>query len=283
MNAKTVLATALLVTACSLQTVRAQSPGGAGQLPAPDAAATSAPAVAPQYTLSGWIRGDKYNCCDHADSCCAYGPLGYELFLRAGPSIQIGSGILADSSLTGVSVGGGGRLLLFNCDCAEAWTAELGVTDIMNREHTSPPGITLINVLVPNGVGGSTSTTFGQNGVPGVTLRTVNRCFFDYAGGKEWYLVGSGSTHGPTWRVGFDIGGRWGSESATFNQIEHRTDSILGAYTAAHTDLEIPCGSVLFQAGVRLEYGYTWSEILQSQNNSDMQDISILFSIGMRF
>ena len=102
-------------------------------------------------------------------------------------------------------------------------------------------------------------------------------------GGREWYLFGSASSGCTMWRFGFDTGGRWGSERADFNEIRHRNDMIGGIWAAAHTDVEIPWGCCVLQAGFRVEYGYTWSDILQIQNKSDVQDINILFNFGVRF
>ena len=125
---------------------------------------------------------------------------------------------------------------------------------------------------------------FGKDGIPGVTLRQLNRTFFDVGAGKEWYLWGAANSTGPMFRIGLDGGGRWGSAMAEFNEIRHRTDVIGGVWAAGHADFEIPCGGCcIFQAGLRVEYGYTWSDILQIQNKSDVQDINILFNVGLRF
>ena len=35
--------------------------------------------------------------------------------------------------------------------------------------------------------------------------------------------------------------------------------------------------------GVRLEWDYTWMDILQHQNNSDLQDINLILNTGFRF
>ena len=34
---------------------------------------------------------------------------------------------------------------------------------------------------------------------------------------------------------------------------------------------------------LRSEYGYTWSDILQRQNDGDIQEVSLLFNLGVRF
>jgi hypothetical protein len=47
--------------------------------------------------------------------------------------------------------------------------------------------------------------------------------------------------------------------------------------------VEIPCHCCVFTAGIRTEYGYTWCDILQSQNRTDVQDINLLITVGVRF
>jgi hypothetical protein len=283
MNAKTVFSTALLVTVCGLGTVRGQTPGGMSPLdtaPPPTQADVSAEATPttqefPQsFQLSSWIRGDIHQCCN----CCGgSGPIQTELFFRIGPSIPLGTGTVASVLQTGYYVGGGARELFFDTEMTHAWTIELGIANIYNHAHAPPyPGIPLtIFIQQPTGVPVLTSTS--------ATLEALNRTYLDVGGGYEWYLWGSARCHDKNWRIGCDTGGRWGSEKADFNEIPHRTDVIGGVWTAVHTDLEIPCGCCTFQAGLRIEYGYTWSDIMQIQNKSDVQDLNILFNMGMRF
>jgi hypothetical protein len=278
MNARTVLSTALVLVFAGVGTARAQTPdstAGYATLP-PSIASSSSPAgaVPQQAQVSSWVRGDKYNCCDAPGG---NGPIEYELFFRVGPSIQIGSGQLADSMLTGVYAGGGGRLLFFNCPATDAWILELGLANITNQSNGGPE--IPITILVPPG----TSVAFGQNGLPGVTVREVNRTFVNLGGGQEMYLIGSALCNGLTWRIGWDGGGRYGSESVTFNEIPHRTGVIEGTYGALHSDIEIPWGTCMAQAGFRVEYDYFWSNILQDQNKAHTQDINILFNIGIRY
>ena len=101
------------------------------------------------------------------------------------------------------------------------------------------------NNLDPPAAAGTpaTSVAFGQNGIPGVTVREVNRTFMNLGGGKEMYLIGSAHCDGLTWRIGWDGGGHYGSERVTFNEIPHRTGVIEGAYAALHSDIEIPWGT----------------------------------------
>jgi hypothetical protein len=66
-----------------------------------------------------------------------------------------------------------------------------------------------------------------------------------------------------------------------FNQFGHLTDVVGSAYAAAHSDLEFPWHACLFHAGIRLEWSYTWSDVLQ--RTSDASDVSVLLSVGVRY
>jgi hypothetical protein len=109
-------------------------------------------------------------------------------------------------------------------------------------------------------------------------------------------------------RVGLDAGGRWGSSKIQLNDrlipknllvfpqnqeqfrnlvtpgfTPHRTDVIGGTFISFHSDLEFPCGPCIFQVGFRAEYSYTWSDILQRQNDADVQDFLLMLNLGARF
>jgi hypothetical protein len=312
MSAKTVFSTALVVTLCTFGAVRAQAPKypqddwmpkaplDSGK-PPPDGLYGKGPATQPsgwdttaQHPLSSWIRGDKFACCDEV-GCC--GPIQEELFFRLGPALPVGNGTVVDNLQTGLYLGIGGRVLFFDPAMTSAWTVELGLAHIYNHAHFPANGQGIpLNILVPqdpnnpvtprdaNGNLPPQPVSFGQGALPGVTLTELDRTYLDLGVGKEWYLFGSASNcDGCRWRVGCDGGGRWGSEMASFNEIRHRTDVIGGVWAAIHTDAEIPCGCCILQLGFRLEYGYTWSDIMQIQNKSDVQDINFLFNIGVRF
>jgi hypothetical protein len=116
-----------------------------------------------------------------------------------------------------------------------------------------------------------------------VSMKNLNRTNVNVASGGEWYLRGTANACEPRWRVGFDAGGRIGSVRGEFNEIQHRTDVLGGVFIGLHTDLEIPCGCCTFLAGLRAEWGYNWMDILQLQNNSDLQDVNLLLTAGVRF
>ena len=118
-----------------------------------------------------------------------------------------------------------------------------------------------------------------------VAVRDLNRTYVNLAGGREWYLWGCADCSKPdvNWRVGFDLGGRYGTEKLEVTNFDHRTDVIAGTFGSIHTDLEIPWRCCIFQAGVRAEYGYTWGDILQRQTDGDVQEINLLITLGTRF
>jgi hypothetical protein len=60
-------------------------------------------------------------------------------------------------------------------------------------------------------------------------------------------------------------------------------DTVGAVFLSIHSDLQIPFGKVNLIAGLRLEWDYMWSDILQSQNNSDLSNISLLYNGGIQF
>jgi hypothetical protein len=230
--------------------------------------------------LSNWITGNQQECMGPMGG---NGPIRSELYLRAGPSVPIGGGFFNDTLKTGWEIQGGGRTLFFNTQGDAAWTVDLSLSNINNTGRNPNDSVTLHNVIVagpPSVFGGSTSIS-----VPSlnVTTRSLNRTFVNLGFGREMYLYGAPDAEGLTWRVGIDGGGRYGSAKLETHEIVHRTDTIAGMFVSLHSDVEIPYGCITLLAGFRIEWDYTWMDILQSQNNSDLQDLNLLFTAGIRF
>lgn len=305
MSAKSVFCAALLVTILGYGAARGQTPYptmnpnyGTGQRQAPytpnnpldepqthpgqeDDPRMSQPTLERPGTLSSWITGPRSACC--FGPVGGDGPIKEELFTRVGVSIPIGGGSIFSRTLqTGTDVGVGGRGLFFNAERTAAWTLELGLVSIWN--HGTRPDIQIpLNLLVPSPAGQATPVSFGQGALPGLTIRSLNRTFANLGFGREYYLWGAAGCGSNTWRAGFDVGGRWGSSRAEFNEIRHRTGVVEGVWGAIHTDLEMPCGCCTFLAGFRAELSYTYSNILQEQNNAQVMDVNVLFNLGVRF
>jgi hypothetical protein len=271
---------------------RAQGPSGLyGGPAAPD---TSAAAGSPEDTarqrpttfvpssaLSQFLIGTDPDCCGPVIDG---NPLKTELYLRSGFSTVFGNGALAHDLGTGWLIEGGLRSLLFNPRGDAAWTFDLGLTNIFNNGRNSATQVTLLNVNLPD------PATQGRVTLPSVlvTPHSLNRTFVDLGAGREWYLFGGAANtrdtpHPGRWRIGIDGGGRWGTERLDLREIKHQTDTIGGVYAALTTDVDFPCGCAVFLVGFRLEWDYTWSDVLQIQNKSDLMDINYVFNFGIRY
>jgi hypothetical protein len=101
--------------------------------------------------------------------------------------------------------------------------------------------------------------------------------------GREWWLTGPANNPGLRWRFGVDAGGRYGTSRLDLHEARHRTDVIGGAFAAAHTDLEWPCGGCCtFLVGFRGEWDYVWSDIIPG-SDGDSQDVNLLVTFGVRY
>jgi hypothetical protein len=289
MKWKHVGACALIVSMLGASAVRAEDPPAAPgegvvqpvQYSSGDAApapvmADAGPPPVPQ--VSRWIAGPTCDCC---------GPftgrtIGYEIYLRNGVSLPFGAGPIAKDLDPGWVVQGGARVLFFDPSKLGAWTIDLSVSNIFNHaqsEHTA----TLQNIIVPgpaNILGQSTAMVLPSKDV---TFSSYNRTFVNAAFGREWYLWDPANCNGRMWRAGFDFGPRYGTEKLNLNELRHRTHVAGGAFISLHTDVEWPCGACIYQAGFRAEWSYTFSEILQDQNNAEVYDVLLMLNLGVRF
>jgi hypothetical protein len=265
--------------------------GGASEVAAPSGMAPGAPAAgaAPydsargDVRLSTWIQGDRCDCCGPLGD---HNPAQSELYVRSGVSLPIGEGTLENSITTGWMIQSGFRAILFDTPGDRAWTIDVGLTNIYNYDKDVKPIFPVFNVLVPDPIQG------GQRTIPSSTtmLRSLNRTYVNLGFGREWWLYGPArDTHeglgreGLQWRVGIDAGGRWGTAKAQVDIFQHFTDTIAAVYAAAHSDVDIPCGCCTFHAGLRAEWDYTWSDVLQIQNKSDVESINFLVTFGVRY
>jgi hypothetical protein len=307
MSAKIIFPSALVLTALSLCAARGQTPPAAptgglnypqaapapgvppqvwegGQAPNGAAPPNGAPAPAPLAPagLSSWITYDRpKGCCGPVG---ANGPITTEVFFRAGASFVLNNSTLANTVQNGWAIDGGARSLFFNPEMTAAWAVTYGVSNY-NYHGTNPNLKIPLHVLVPNAAGTATPVNFGSD-VPGVTIHNVNETFFNLGAGRDWWIWGSANScdcDGPLWRLGFDVGGRWGSGSVRLWELRHRTDVMGGVWVGVHSLWEVPCACGWFVAGIRAEWGYVWSDILQRQNDSDLMLLNLLGHIGYRF
>jgi hypothetical protein len=315
MSAKASFPIAVLLTVLGLWNARGQDEatpiaGGVESaapqeaLPAPrDIATMPAPQpdqafpVPPSLTspMSSWIIHNQTDCCGPIGGS---GPINTELFIRTGPTLPVAGGFLHKVLDTGWVFGGGGRSMFFNPAVDAAWTADLSLLYFYNHARPNPKILVTADISNP---------PVGLPAGPGVRVqghvKDLNRTFVTAALGREWYLNAPANAAGWKWRAGFDIGGRLGTGVANFalepNQgfigqsnagLEHKTDTLYGLDLSLHTDLDIPWGCCTFTYGFRVEWDYTWMDILQPRNahlaqplNSQLQDVNLLLTFGVRF
>jgi hypothetical protein len=290
MNAKTVFASAMILTVLGVCVVRAGDPSGAPMLlqmeeaPAPRTAETpppqngyggrmemggptaTVPGQAPgdqQITpgLSSWITYTRPECCGPIGGD---GPIFMELYVRSGTTLPIEGDTFGHVLSPGWVIQGGGRSLFFDPDGQTAWTVDLSLSHMYNHGQRSDIVFSVLDAPV--------------------SMKALQRTFGNAAVGRECYLYGPATACGLKWRAGFDLGGRLGTGRADLNNspFPHRTDVLYGAFASLHTDVEYPCGCCTFSFGFRAEWDYTWSDIL-AETNSEMEDVNLLLTAGVRF
>lgn len=259
-------------------------PGGAAATGAlPVAQPEPDPSTLPlNLRLNSWLSYPR------SPGCCGplglNGPIGSEIYLRNGFSFPVGGGVFSNLQ-PGWIIEGGGRVLFFDPPLERAWVVDLGITNIFSVMGQGAPVVTLFNYPVRTIPQGSPTPTTVAVPQLNATVSRLNQTYVNASFGREYWLWGTGNCSNslPNWRVGWDLGGRYGTAKVNFNEVRHTTDTIGGYFMAIHTDVEIPWKCCIFQVGVRYEYGYTWSDILQQQNSSDYQYMNVLLTGGMRF
>ncbi len=225
--------------------------------------------------LSNWITYSRPQCCG---PLCG-GPIGYEAYVRTGPSLPVAGGRLHDAVEMGWFVEGGARVLFFDPPATAAWTVDLSISNTFNRGHR--PNLTF------------------QFNEDLATVRNLYRTGVNVAFGREWYLAGDAFGCGRTWRIGVDGGGRYETarvdlndflvganatppDLITPNGFATHYDVVGGILLSAHTDVEWPLGGCKLQAGFRVEWDYTWIDLLHHASN-DISDVNFLLTVGVRF
>jgi hypothetical protein len=282
MSTKRIFLCALVLAVLGLGTAHAQEklpspellspPTQVAPPPGPPLTPAETPPLAPGAApIPNWLTYTRPDCCGPIG---ANGPIHMELFVRSGPSFPVEGSIFQHVLQTGWDIEGGGRSLFFNPQMDAAWAIDLSLSYIYNHGQHSDRAITF---LQDNSSGAPVNPTL-------VTIKDLNRTFANVGLGREWYLWRAGhDCNDLRWNWGIDGGGRLGTVKLDLNEIQHRTDVAGAMFVALHTDLEVPCGCCTFLAGLRLEWDYTWMDILQHQNDSDLMDVNLLITLGIRF
>lgn len=284
MDAKRFVA-GLMGTLLMAGSVRAQEPTiGAPTAPPPtgEIVHPSSPTVlsVPQTTpasgydvpgISNWIRRENSPCCNGPIG--KHSEIGSELYFRSGVSVPVGdSTLLSRNLVTGFTVEVGARTLFYNHEFTKAWVIDTGISNTENSGIHTPQPIPYF------GARPGTNPPGPQNF--NLTIRDINRTFVTLGVGREWFYRPA-KDQPSQWRLGADLGGRYGTLNAKTRETVHMTDVIGGAYVGTHLLYEFPCGSTIVNVGFRTNYAYTWSDVFQG--SSDLSEVNLLFSLGVRY
>ena len=227
--------------------------------------------------------------------CC--GPLGshgrttYEVYSYSGVNFTIGNGLADRLYAVGWTVGGGARTLLFDASNTAAWTIDVGGSYTYNRGVGAgePTALFLRTQPVQN------QQTGGFQVVPDrfvvSAIRGIHRSSFNFAFGRDLWLMGDGTTggmQGTNWRIGGWVGGRYGTSHIDIvplnevNGYSRRQTVFHGMYTGVHTTLDVPMGAVVWTNGIRAEYGFDWMN-LAPPIQANLNNINVQFTTGFRF
>jgi hypothetical protein len=230
----------------------------------------------PSGVLSDWIVGRRA-CCEGPPGIIT--PMFTEVYMNVGASFPVGGMTLSRELKTGWSVTGGTRALFFNEAETSAWAVDL---HIINTNESAGKQNTQFPVLFfQNGVPSNQVLFRGNTGLTKFSIQNANRTLAGLGVGKEWYIWKPATSDDCKWRFGVDFGGRWGSQRVNFNEFDHLVGPVEAVYADVHSEMEIPWGRWMFHAGVRIEWAYDWSNVLQRV--SDAQDISLMITMGVRF
>ncbi|HEY3787218.1 MAG TPA: hypothetical protein VGL71_00130 [Urbifossiella sp.] len=246
---------------------------------------TSPPGLPPGSYASPW----------YSDAAGCFGPVGrngpisYEVYWQTGPVIPFGSGPFTDRLHVGWNVGGGGRSLFFNKDGSAAWAIDLGLNYTYNR-GSNDNFVDLETKQLP--LQGANNTAIAQPDLyHEVRIRGLSRTAFQFGIGRDWFMWGTGmpgAADGWNFRIGTDVGGRWGTAHVDMVPLDdpggysRRQAVFHGTYLGLHTNLEFPLGGMVGFFGSRVEWSYDWMNIVPPIKG-DVQNINLLFSGGVRF
>ncbi|MBM3992911.1 MAG: hypothetical protein FJ303_01965 [Planctomycetes bacterium] len=228
-------------------------------------------------SLSPWIVYRR-ECCEGGTGFVA--PIYTEIYVSSGPTFPVGGMTLSRELQTGWSFMVGARALFFNEPHDRAWLVDLHF--MRTHESGGKQDTQFPVVFFQNGRRSDQPDLQGNPGRTTFSIQDSGRSMVGLGLGRVWYpWRPANDEDGCRWRIGVDAGGRYGAHRINFNEFGHVTDAIGSVYAGVQTMVEIPWRTCLFQTGVRFEWAYTWSDILQ--RTSDVQDLSVMLTIGLRY
>jgi hypothetical protein len=241
---------------------------------------------------SPWCGGVQAGDCNN--SIGGNGPLTYEIIGYTGPSFPILGGVLNNRLTVGWMVGADTRTLFFNQERDAAWVLVLGYSYIFNKGQDEQ--VKEIDVLTRSFVDDLT-VQGGRRRVGdallGQYVTALHRETLNFGFGRDWWLNGPGSLGNEpasNWRVGTEIGGRWGTGHVNLVpkqftppfDYNRRGGVYHGIYLSAYTNYERSFGNVIMYSGLKVQWAYNWMNYVPPQD-SDLQDLNILMTFGVRF
>jgi hypothetical protein len=247
-------------------------------VPAPGEATPPIMEKSSTFQLSSWILNPRPDCCGPVGG---NGPVSTELYVRTGPALVVGGGVFNHLLNNGWKIQGGGRSLFYDVDHSAAWTVDASLSDVYNQGQ-KVNSVVLVVSPRPTAAQELAGTLLPARRVV-AHINDLNRTDVNLCLGREWQLGFLQNSWDINSRVGFDVGGRIGTALTHIQNEKHRTDVLYGVITSLHTDVEIPWGCCTFLTGVRVEWDHDWLSILQFQNNSNIADLNVLLTFGVRF
>ncbi|MCI0681712.1 MAG: hypothetical protein L0Y71_06385 [Gemmataceae bacterium] len=246
----------------------------------------AAPAPADQIVpASRWLSQEPAGC-----NAPEGAPIAAEVYLRNGASIPFSSSFnrrdaLGRDMTPGYLIQGGIRTLFYNEPADRAWVIDAGISHVSNgHDHNRLYALRVIDFTGETDITGQPEIAliqFGTPTTPGVRIRDTDRTYVNLGFGRDYYWRSFADDLCRHVRLGWDAGGTYGALSQEYNIIKHRTDVIGGVYGGLHGDVEFPTEWGAWFVGIRWEYAYTWSDILQRA--SDIQEINVSLTLGLRY
>jgi len=248
-------------------------------------AITQPPALPAGSVCSPWTGPGGTGCCGPVGG---NGPILSEYFFRTGVNFLISGNILKQTLQTGTVQSFGGRSLFFNPEGSKAWTAEIGI-DYFYNNGGKPNFEYPIDVISPPNRPDIQTTLFAG-------IREYHRAALHVAFGRELFMYAPAYNACRNYRFGWDLGGRYGYSRLNLNvfpenpddpterdQFNKRSDTFGTFFVALHADAEFPVFQCkTFVVGIRSEYGYNWTDIVQLFD-SDTQEVNIMLNFGLKF
>jgi len=243
--------------------------------PAVNGGPVSGPVLVPEGPLVTPITTNAAagGCTAPGGDCCgpigAHGPVGQEIYIRSGAAFPLGNALLVRGLNTGWATTVGGRAQFFDAPGDTAWVLDLHAFYTYNNSSAQ-----------------DVATVRGEP----VTVRALHRSGVGLGVGRDYFLAGPGFVGGlwdANFQYGWDAGARWGAGHVDLNLITNQSiyrrhyDVFGQPFVGLNAALDIPMGGWTGLVGGRLEWNYTFSDIIPK--GGSFQEIVFQLTAGVRY